>query len=248
MTGRPENRCIPLSRRPFSFVGTCMTSNAIDPYRSMLQSLLDGMGSPRGGDVMIRWTDGDAHRSTDEDRNLERMLVESACQGDEEALDTLCRREWYAIFRLVSASVLDTVEAEELTQEVFTRAIASLSRFRYIGVPFRSYLAQIARNLLRDRWRQAKTRPDLGARMPDRATADPQPDAIVLAADERHLLVEALGRLPRRCREVLCLRILEGRTAAEIGVEWGRSAESVRQLQHRALLALRAEMATGGAR
>jgi RNA polymerase sigma factor (sigma-70 family) len=82
--------------------------------------------------------------------------------------------------------------------------------------------------------------------MPDRPTSEPEPEAIVLVADERHLLLAALGRLPHRWREVLCLRILEGRTAAEIGVEWGRSPESVRQIQHRALLALRTEMADGG--
>ena len=245
---------LPLSHESFSFVGTGMTSNVKDPYASMLQSLLDGMDSPRGGDVVVRWTDAevDAGPAADEaagwDQNMERMLVEAACQGDEESLDALCRREWYAIFRLVAASVPDTVEAEELTQEAFARAIASLSRFRYVGVPFRSYLSQIARNLLRDRWRQAQHRPDMDSRVPDRAGAELEPEAIVLAAAERYLLVEALGRLPHRCREVLYLRILEGRTAAEIGVEWGRTAESVRQLQHRALLALRAEMVGGGAR
>lgn len=244
-----------LSHGPFSFVGTGMTSDTKDPYASLLQSLLDGMDSPRGGDVVVRWTDAEAadgSPAADEaagwDRNMERMLVEAACQGDEESLDALCRREWYAIFRLVSASVPDTVEAEELTQEAFARAIASLSRFRYVGVPFRSYLSQIARNLLRDRWRQAQSRPDMVSRVPDRAGGELEPEAIVLAAAERHLLVDALGRLPHRCREVLYLRILEGRTAAEIGVEWGRTAESVRQLQHRALLALRAEMIGGDAR
>ena len=134
-------------------------------------------------------------------------------------------------------------EAEELTQEVFARAIASLPRFRYVGVPFRSYLSQIARNLLRDRWRQAQARPDMDGPVPDRATAELEPEAIVLAAAERHLLVEAMRRLPHRCREVLFLRVLEGRTATEIGVEWGRTPESVRQIQHRALTALRVEMA-----
>jgi DNA-directed RNA polymerase specialized sigma24 family protein len=42
---------------------------------------------------------------------------------------------------------------------------------------------------------------------------------------------------------VLRLRLLEGRSAAEAGRELGRSAEAVRQLQHRALTALRGELA-----
>lgn len=231
-----------------------MTSNTDIAYTAPLQSLLDGMMAPGSGDVRIRWTDGagglpPADPPSGWDSSMEQMLLQGACLGDEHALETLCRKEWYGVYRLVSASVTDATEAEELTQEVFARAIASLPRFRYVGVPFRSYLAQIARNLLRDRWRQAQARPTVGREdeIPDRPAPEPEPEAIVLAADERYLLVAALGRLPRRCREVLYLRILEGRTAAEIGVEWGRTPEAVRQIQHRALLALRSEMSSGGA-
>jgi RNA polymerase sigma-70 factor, ECF subfamily len=226
-----------------------MTSDLDDTYASMLRALLDGMDSPWGGEIAIRWANPDEALVPDDgpepegwDDAVERMLVQSACQGDDDSLEALCRREWFAVYRLVSTSVPDAAEAEELTQEVFTRAIASLPRFRYVGVPFRSYLNQITRNLLRDRWRQTQARPDVDGPVPDRATAELEPEAIVLAAAERHLLVEAMRRLPHRCREVLFLRILEGRTAAEIGVEWGRTPESVRQLQHRALLALRAQM------
>ena len=248
-----ESRKLFVSHKPISCVGTDMEMNTDNAYASMLQSLLDRMDSPQGGDVVVRWTDGVGPDGSNEqseswDRSMEQMLLESASLGDEDSLDALCRREWYPVFRLISASVPDAAEAEELTQEAFARAIAALPRFRYMGVPFRSYLGQIARNLLRDRWRQAQSRPEMERRLPDRATQDPEPEAIVLAAAERHLLVEALGRLPRRCQEVLCLRILEGRTAAEIGVEWGRTPESVRQLQHRALLALRTEMSSGGVR
>jgi RNA polymerase sigma-70 factor, ECF subfamily len=239
-----------VSHQPVSLVGRGMTSDIDDQYASMLRALLDGMDSPWGGEVLIRWSDPEEMPADDGpepegwDHMVERMLLQSACQGDDDSLEALCRREWFAIFQLVSVSVPDTAEAEELTQEVFTRAIASLPRFSYVGVPFRSYLSQIARNLLRDRWRQAQARPDVDdGPVPDRPAAELEPEAIVLAAAERHRLVEALRRLPHRCREVLCLRILEGRTAAEIGVEWGRTPESVRQLQHRALLALRAEMA-----
>jgi RNA polymerase sigma-70 factor (ECF subfamily) len=239
-----------VSHQPFSFVGRGMTSDLDDGYTSMLRVLVDGMSAPWGGEVLIRWSEPEEGPAPDDepepegwDHMVERMLVQSACQGDDDSLEALCRREWFVIFRLVSGSVPDVAEAEELTQEVFARAIASLPRFRYVGVPFRSYLSQIARNLLRDRWRQAQARPDMDGPVPDRATAELEPEAIVLAAAERHLLVEAMRRLPHRCREVLFLRVLEGRTATEIGVEWGRTPESVRQIQHRALSALRTEMA-----
>ncbi|MHB1777174.1 MAG: RNA polymerase sigma factor [Acidimicrobiales bacterium] len=176
----------------------------------------------------------------------ERALVEEACGGDERALDRLCRREWHAVLRIVRGSVGDPEEAEEVTQEVFARAIASLPRFVVTDAPFQAYLAQIARNLLRDRWRREQSRPALEQDVPDGPAAGPAPEAAVLAADDRQVLLNAIRHLPPRYREVLRLRVIEGRTAAEIGAEWGRSPEAVRQIQHRAVLALRGEMAAGG--
>ena len=175
----------------------------------------------------------------------EQWLVQSACLGDDGALEELCRQEWFAIYRMVARRVDDPDEAEELTQEVFARAIASLSNFRYVGVPFRGYLARIARNLLCDRWRSTRGRsePATGGPSVELEASDPDPEALVLESDDRRQVLAALARLPGRWREVLYLRIVEGRSASEIAVEWGRSPEAVRQIQHRALVALRAEMA-----
>ena len=240
------------SHRPSRIVGNCVTRTTAIGWLSILETLMDGVIDRGGEDVRVRWTDGagappGAGPPEQEPYPTEQLLVEGACLGDDVALGALCRREWYGVFQLVSRSVGDPTEAEEVTQEVFARAIASLPRFRYVGVPFRSYLARITRNLLRDRWRAALAHPGMATEdeIPDRPAPEAEPEAIVLAAHERARLVAALGRLPRQCREVLYLRLLEGRTAAEIGVELGRTADSVRQIQHRALVALRAELVGG---
>ena len=169
-----------VSHQPFSFVGRGMTSDLDDGVH------LDAPGPggrherPMGGEVLIRWSGPEEGPSADDepepegwDHMVERMLVESACQGDDESLEALCRREWFVIFRLVSGSVPDTAEAEELTQEVFARAIASLPRFRYVGVPFRSTEARLPGNLLRDRWRQAQARPDVDGPVLDGPRSSP---------------------------------------------------------------------------
>jgi RNA polymerase sigma-70 factor, ECF subfamily len=71
------------------------------------------------------------------------------------------------------------------------------------------------------------------------AASGPSPSSIV-AEDEAALrLAETLARLPADYQTVLVLRVLEGRSAEEVGEQLGRSAGAVRMLQMRALTALR---------
>lgn len=232
------------------------------PFAAMVRRLLDSLEAPGGDTVVVRWTDGRCGHATVWDHSLERMLLQSACAGDDDALDLLLRREWFGVYRIVAAAEPDGGRAEELVQEVFARAISSLPRLRDRGVPLRSSLAQIARRLLRDRQRASSsvvapggvpgsfgepeppdlvvlpTQAPLGGPSGNRASGDPC--VMVLSADDRPRVVAALERLPRHCRELLWLRIVEGRTETEIGVEWGRTPDAVRELQLRALRTLRA--------
>lgn len=239
------------------------------PFAAMVRRLLDSLEAPDGDTVVVRWTDGRSDHGTLWDHSLERMLLQSACAGDDDALDVLLRREWFGVYRLVAGSEPDGARAEELVQEVFARAINSLPRLCEQGVPLRSSLAQIARRLLRDRQRtsspigapggvpgvfDAPERPSLVV-LPAQEPAGTEvgqlgelpgsaghleSSVMVLSADDRPTVVAALERLPRQCRDLLWLRIVEGRTETEIGVEWGRTPDAVRELQLHALRALRA--------
>lgn len=231
------------------------------PFAAMVEHLLESLEASSGGTVVVRWTDGRSGPAGPAwDHSVERMLVRSAIAGDDDALDLLMRREWCAVYRLVSRREPDAGRAEELVQEVFTRAIATLGRLQELGVPLRSYLAQIARRLLRDRVEAA--RPDAGRGVPGafRSVDAPglvvlppqerEPDpvveratVVVLSAGERSRFLQVLDRLPRRSRELLSLRVIEGHTEAEIGIAWGRTPEAVRAAQRQALDALRASLA-----
>ena len=133
-------------------------------------------------------------------------------------------------------------EAEDLTQEVFLRALRRLGDYRSETGSFRPYLVAVAHNLLRDRWRahgrivRADVDPD------DLETRDRGPEAATLAGERRSSLVAGLARLPELYRLVLQMRLLEQRPAAEVAALLDRSPDAVRQLQHRALIALRAEL------
>ena len=85
---------------------------------------------------------------------VDDRLLRRAQRGDVAALEELCEREWRPVYGVVYQAVRDRHEAQDLTQEVFLRALKSLDRYQHTGAPFSAYLATIARNMVRDRWRR----------------------------------------------------------------------------------------------
>jgi RNA polymerase sigma-70 factor, ECF subfamily len=184
----------------------------------------------------------DAGPGTDEPE-----LLRGASSGSREALEELCGRNWRPVYRRFARLGFSPAEAEDLTQEVFLRAIRSFPRFKDRGVPFSAYLLQIARNLARDRWRAGSRSPLPAADIPDQALAEPGPEGLAIDAARRERLLAALDLLSADHRLVLRLRILEGRPTSEVAELTHRSPDAVRQLQVRALGALRSALADEGA-
>lgn len=153
----------------------------------------------------------------------------------------MIRLEWPRIHRIVVAETGNRDDAEDLTQEAFARVLPRLDGFADGGA-LHAYLAQVARNLVRDRWRRRRF-VDPSASVLDGTADGPGPEALALAGLDRAALSAALGRLPAEYRRVLRLRLIEGRSSDQVGALLGRSAPAVRQLQHRALVRLRAEFA-----
>jgi RNA polymerase sigma-70 factor (ECF subfamily) len=166
-------------------------------------------------------------------------LLRAAQSGDGQALEALCRRHWKPLYRSVARVAEDPAEAEDLTQEVFLRALRSLPGFEERGLPFGSYLLRIADNMVRDRWRARPRRPVVTGSVPERTVPGPGPDTLAVESDRRAVLLAALDSLAPDHRAVLRLRILEGRTTSEVATLIDRSQPAVRQLQVRALAALR---------
>lgn len=170
------------------------------------------------------------------------LTLQRALGGDRDALNALCSREWRAVYLLLYRHVQNREEAQDLTQEVFARALRSLDRYRVTETPFEGYLATIARNLLRDRWKQRRPMlRDIDAE-PHLATPNPGPEALSLMAMEQEDIRRSLDALPDDYRTVLQLRLLERRSSDEVARLMGRKPDAIRQLQRRALLALRASL------
>ena len=125
--------------------------------------------------------------------------------------------------------------AEDLTQEVFLRALRAESGYRAQGQE-EAWLFRIARNLWIDRQRRRHCRPPVADSVPDELPAP--------ASQELRLrLDEALGQLPEDEREAFLLCETGGLSYAQIASVCRISLEAVRSRIYRARRALRAALA-----
>jgi RNA polymerase sigma-70 factor, ECF subfamily len=126
--------------------------------------------------------------------------------------------------------------AEDVASQVWVEVVAAAPSFRGDQAAFRRWVFATARRRGLDhrrRWwqRSVVLRPP-GAHELDRATVDRD----ALAGDAE--AIERIRRLPPAQAEIVLLRVLGGFSADEVAAITGRSAGSVRVMQHRALRSL----------
>ncbi len=135
------------------------------------------------------------------------------------------------IYRYFYSRLGNQEEAEDLTSDVFLKAVRQLDPGRD-EASSRAWLYQTARTTLADYWRRRhrldeQELGDIDVPEPEPAAA---PDA--LAAQEAHRL---LGQLPDRYREVLELRFIYGYSIQETARAMGITTNHAKVLQYRAV-------------
>ena len=162
----------------------------------------------------------------------ERLLVEAA-KIDPLRFADLYERHFDRVYAFVARRAPGRADAEDVTAEVFHRALANVGRFEWRGSPFVVWLLQIARNALADRWQRAAWEHSELPESDDRIQAD---------VDRRAMLSELVSRLPEDQQRVVVLRFIEQKSVRETARELERTEGAVKQLQYRALSSLRACM------
>lgn len=133
-------------------------------------------------------------------------------------------------------------EAEDLTQEVFVRLLASDEQ------PKKSpdaYVFQVASNLLRDRARRAKVRSDYREKMGglEDIGVDPlDPHKFAVSRDALSVFSAGLEALPERTRTIFTLYRIENMSLDLIAESYGISKSAVKKHVAKAMAFLMARM------
>lgn len=162
------------------------------------------------------------------------------------ALTDLYAAHWHSLVRLSWLLVRDQQLAEETVQDAFVAMHSRWSQLRSQELALaylRRCVVNSSRSVLRhrkveDRYLTAET----SARTAHGSTTEPSAEARALDHATGAGLVTALGRLPRRQREVLTLRYYLDLSEAQIAHALSISAGSVKAHAHRGLAALRSDV------
>ena len=164
----------------------------------------------------------------------ERTLIEAA-QADPARFVDLYERYFHLVYGYVIRRTGSRAEAEDITSDVFERALTNLARYEWRGLPFSAWLYRIAANAIADRRRQIQ-----------RDAADAPPDVPDTRESEeierRAMLFQLVERLPEMQRQVIEMRFVDQKSIREIANALDRSEGAVKQLQLRALENLRRSM------
>jgi len=190
-----------------------------------------------------------------------RELVTLAKGGDETALNRLYRAyaervRWMVRFRM-GRQLRSKLESMDLVQEVLIHALGGLEDFTYKDEgDFVRWLSKIAENELRGNLRRLHAekrniRREVRLDHSERTTSggsfgnltpieSTTPSVIMSRKEDMGRLEKAMDQLKPRYREAIVLTKIEGLSYEEIGRRLDMSADAVRMLATRAMVALAA--------
>ncbi|MFC1635815.1 sigma-70 family RNA polymerase sigma factor [Planctomycetota bacterium] len=191
--------------------------------------------------------------------NRTQNLVTLAREGDETALNHLCRvyaaRVLWLVRLRMGKELRSKLESMDLVQEVLISALGDLGDFTYkTEGDFVRWLSRVTENRLRDNLdklhavkRDIRKEVRLNSHriaVEDSfvAAAEPvdttTPSAIMSKSEEFDKLAKAIDTLKPEYREVIVLTKIEGLSYQEMGDKLGKSADAIRMLVSRAMGAL----------
>jgi RNA polymerase sigma-70 factor, ECF subfamily len=174
-------------------------------------------------------------------REDERELVERA-KYDPAAFGELYDRYFLQIYKFVYSRVRDQATAEDVTSDVFMKALRSIGRYQDTGRPISAWFYQIAVNAVADRFRSARQLEDIDDQR-DLASAGPALEQVAAQRDELRRIWGVVETLPRQQQVAMVLKFQEDMKIEDIAVAMGKSAGAVKLLIHRGVMRVRQSVA-----
>jgi RNA polymerase sigma-70 factor (ECF subfamily) len=173
----------------------------------------------------------------------EAELAERCLARDEDAVRELTRRYNQRLYRIARGIVRDDVEAEDVVQDTYVRALTGLDRFRGQSA-LGTWLTRIAINEALGRLRRTRpTQPvDDLALDTTLAAEDPDPERLMVIDQSRAMIEAAIDDLPDDFRGVFVARLVEGLSTEETAELFSLRPETVKTRLHRARARVRAHL------
>jgi RNA polymerase sigma-70 factor, ECF subfamily len=177
-------------------------------------------------------------------------VVACVLAGDTAIYEVIMRRYNQRLFRIARAILLDDDEAEDVMQDAYVRAYASLDQFAG-RAKFSTWLTKIAiyealsRLRKRNREQEFPTNPD----QPNQGieavkSSEPDPEQQTLRHEAASFLEQAVDALPDIYRSVFVLREIEAMSTTETAACLDLTEDTVKVRLLRARQALRKELYT----
>jgi RNA polymerase sigma-70 factor (ECF subfamily) len=174
---------------------------------------------------------------SDVPRDDERELVERA-KRDPRQFGALYDRHFQQIYRFVYSRVREQTAAEDVTSEIFMKALKAVPRYQDTGRPFSAWLYQIAVNAIADRYRTLRPTQPLED-FHDLSVAEKPLEEQAAHRDEIRRIWALVEVLPVQQKTALVLKFQEDMKIEDIAVAMGKSPGAVKLLIHRGVSRLR---------
>jgi RNA polymerase sigma-70 factor (ECF subfamily) len=180
----------------------------------------------------------------DEAADTDRALVRAVAGGSADALADLYDRHAGIVFGLARRIVLRPEDAEEVVQDVFAQIWRQAPRYSGERASVAGWIVMLTRARAIDRLRARRARPDEDRGEAPSASlalssADPNPEAATLSAEQMRHVGSAFAALPDPQRSLLGLAYFEGLSHSEIAARTGVPLGTVKTRIRSAMDALR---------
>jgi RNA polymerase sigma factor (sigma-70 family) len=173
-------------------------------------------------------------------RDPDADVVRRIGEGDERAMRALVDRHIGRMLQLAKRMLGDETEAEDVAQEVFTRAWRMAPKWRPGEAKFETWMHRVALNLCYDRLR--RRREVVTDQIPERVDDGPTPFDAAHASDVAARVDRAVQALPERQRAAITLCAYQELTNIEAAAVLEVSVEALESLLSRARRTLRATL------
>jgi len=166
----------------------------------------------------------------------ERGSAPAKTLDSSETITALVMEYSATLYRVAYSVMRNAAEAEDAVQEAFLRVLKHRDKLDSI-LDHRVWLIRITWNIVLDRKRRSKTRPendDIADYTRILPSKDRRADDSLISSQEHSLILKLIERLPRKEREALLLSAVEELSTVQIAAVLGTTESSIRSRIFRA--------------